>query len=171
MRLCIPLGAAAGLAFATASGGVKVESIQLLKQIYIFQELTSLEMIQINKIVHTRRIKAGDQIIKEGAAPDYMYVVKEGKVRVCRQGDELAVLQQGDHFGEIALIDHGPRSADVVALEDGELLTISQQEFRTLLEHDTSIRLKVYEAFLTTLCSRLRSANDSVMVSQRISGS
>lgn len=153
-----------------------MESIQLLKQIYIFKALTSLEMIQVNKIVHTRRMKAGDLIIEEGTASDYMYVVKEGKVCVCRgksepNDDILARLEEGDHFGEIAFIDHGPRSADVKAETNGELLTIHQKDFRDLLDRETEIKMKVYEAFLTTLCTRLRIANDSVMVSQKISGS
>lgn len=156
-----------------ARGEIRVESVQLLKQIFIFRSLSSLQMIQVNKIVHSRHVVAGETIIREGDAPDFMYVVKEGEVEVCRHLEDgspeiLAILGPGDHFGEIALIDHGPRSADVVACDDGELLTLHQNDFQHLMKSDTSIKLSVYEAFLDTLCARLRAANDSVMVSQRI---
>ncbi len=146
-----------------------MENINILQNLPLFQELSRLELIQINKVVQARRFAAGEIVIAESDSPDNMYIIKSGSVIVYIEGTEnrkevLATLGVGDHFGEMALIDNGPRSASVEASEDTEVLFINSQEFRNLIDTDTELKIKVYEAFLRTLCGRLRATNDTAII-------
>lgn len=146
-----------------------MENISLLQNLYVFKELTRFELIQVNKIVRAERFPAGTPIISESERGDKMYVVKSGLVHVYIESTEdrkevLATLGSGDHFGEMALIDNGPRSANVEAADDVELLVIDSVEFREVLDAEKDIKVKVYEAFLRTLCARLRATNDAAVI-------
>ena len=146
-----------------------MENAQLLKQMFLFQELSGLELIHVNKILGQRKVAAGEIILQEDAAPDYMYILKSGRVRVTRAastGEEvICELQTGDHFGEIALIDKGPRSASVAAVSPCELLTLHERDFNQLLAAHPALRDKVHRAFLAVLCQRLRATNDTLITS------
>ena len=151
-----------------------MENAQLLKQMFLFQELNGLELININKILGQRKATAGETILTEGAAPDYMYIIKSGRVQVTRGSGQtremICELAAGDHFGEIALIDKGPRSATVVATDNCELLTLHERDFGRLLEANSVIRDKVHRAFLAVLCQRLRATNDTLITASHASG-
>lgn len=146
-----------------------MENTVLLQNIFLFRNLGRLDLINVNKLVHAQRYEKGAVIIREGQVPDHMYIVKTGSVYVYIEGaagkkEVLATLAPGDHFGEMALIDSQPRSANVEAAEDCECLYISANEFRRLMDSDINLKLHFYEAFLRTLCQRLRSTNDAAVV-------
>ncbi len=149
-----------------------MENTEYLKTIFIFRELSGMEIINFNKVLRVSKAKKGDVIITEVEPGDKMYVIKRGAVDIYK-GEGLAKrkithLLPGSHFGEIALIDDNPRSASVVALEDCELLTISREEFLDLLAQHESIALKIYRAFTRALCDRLRQANENLIVAQHV---
>ena len=78
-------------------------------------------------------------------------------------GEEaLAVLRPGDFFGEMALIDDAPRSADSIANQETTLLGIERKEFESLLFLNKDLAYAVLWAFSRTLCQRLREMNDRV---------
>ena len=117
-----------------------MENTVLLQNIFLFRNLGRLDLINVNKLVHAQRYEKGAVIIREGQVPDHMYIVKTGSVYVYIEGaagkkEVLATLAHGDHFGEMALIDSQPRSANVEAAEDCECLYIS-----TLTSNCTSTR-------------------------------
>lgn len=149
-----------------------MENTEYLKTIFIFRELTSMELIKFNKVLHTAKAAKGEQIIREGDEADKMYIIKKGAVDIYKgegmQKTKITHLLPGAHFGEIALIDDSRRSATVVALDDCELLTISRKDFVDLLAHNETVALKIYRAFTRALCDRLRQANENLIVAHQL---
>ncbi|MCD6035158.1 MAG: two-component system response regulator [Rickettsiales bacterium] len=87
--------------------------------------------------IETKQFKAGDVIFKEGDKADCIYFMLSGKVSITRnQGGKtvtLATLEKDAVFGEMALIDNKPRSANVIALEDSECLKATESNFTGVL--------------------------------------
>ncbi|MFT7531147.1 MAG: CRP/FNR family cyclic AMP-dependent transcriptional regulator [Gammaproteobacteria bacterium] len=110
----------------------------------------------------TRQFKAGETIIIEGESGDSAYLVLTGSVQISVGQDKkkknVAELRKGEVFGEMSLIDPGPRSATVLAIEDTECLITSYSEFMDLVQ-DHPERAIVY---MQTLVKRLRQMNDMV---------
>jgi CRP-like cAMP-binding protein len=79
-------------------------------------------------------------------------VIRSGKVRVDQRGHKLRELGTGDWFGELALLDRGPRSATVTAITDVELLVVNELEFSSLIDEVPMLAHKL----LATLAMRLR---------------
>ncbi len=78
----------------------------------------------------------GQEIVKEGEAGDCLYVILSGGVEVSRNGELLAVLNVGEIFGEMALLDESIRSATITAILDTELLRIDRAAFQRLVQGD-----------------------------------
>jgi CRP-like cAMP-binding protein len=106
-------------------------------------------------------------IFKEGDQGDKMYLILDGAVRISRQvpgmGEEaLAVLKTGTYFGEMALIDDFPRSADARAHEACRLFVIRKEDMEDLLFVDRDLAYDLLWTFVRTLSARLRSTNDKM---------
>lgn len=88
-------------------------------------------------------LKAGEVIVEQGTPGDYLYIVAEGKAAVTRRapgaGEELqlAVLKEGDSFGEEALISNSPRNASVKMLSDGFVMRLPKSSFEKLVSNPT----------------------------------
>ena len=153
-----------------------MENVELLKKIEIFDDLTSYEAAKAGKLLKNRDFKKEDYIVRTGEEGDSIFIVKKGAVRVVAAdsgGTEemLALLGEGDHFGEIALIDKQPRSADVIANEDAEMLEMKKDDLENLLCHDNVMAVKIYRAFAVALCTRLREANENLLLMKQFKGS
>jgi CRP-like cAMP-binding protein len=77
--------------------------------------------------------EAGDVIFEQGDVGDCMFVVRSGQVEVVRDGQRIALLGEGQYFGEAALLSGEPRSAAVRAVQASNLLSISKADFKKLL--------------------------------------
>jgi CRP-like cAMP-binding protein len=114
--------------------------------------------------------------VREGDPGDAMFLILEGelRVRVMRRGKEsiLATLKAGDFFGEISILDEGPRSADVVANERSTLLKISTASFAKLRREAPALTEPFLHALSQILVGRLRMLNkryvDSVLMMQSL---
>ena len=152
-----------------------MENTEYLRTVYMFRELTSLELVQVNKVLRTLRVPKGESIIEEGAAGDMMYIIKKGAVDIYKgeglSKRKLTHLLPGAHFGEIALIERGSRSAGAVALDDCELLTLKRSDLEGFLERNEGIALKFYRAFTRALCDRLRQSNENLLVAHQMQDS
>jgi CRP-like cAMP-binding protein len=91
-------------------------------------------------------------VIIEGTGGAAFFIVDSGKATVSRKGAEIATLGPGDYFGEVALIDGGPRSATVTAATDLVCYGLTFWEFRPLVERNGTIAWKLLQA----LANRLR---------------
>ena len=152
-----------------------MENTEYLKTIFLFRELTGLELINFNKVLHAEHVKKGTEIIREGEPGDKMYILKKGAVDIYKGFEanrtKLTHLLPGAHFGEIALVEKNVRSASVVALDDCELLTIKRADFENVLAEHESIAMKIYRAFTRALCDRLRQANENLIVAHQLQSS
>jgi CRP-like cAMP-binding protein len=141
-----------------------MEQMAVLKSIDLFKGLDSLELVQVSKLVKHKRFDAGQQVLSEGEPGFSLFAVKSGIFRAYIQGSkarkELATFVAGDSFGELALIDHAPRSASVDAEVSGELLEFDDKAFETLLKHSEELRLKLLNNLVRDLASKLRRASD-----------
>ena len=105
---------------------------------------------------------AGTVLFEEGQAGDHMYVVTSGQVEIRRKVGEtervLAVIQPGDFFGEMAILNARPRSATAVVRVDSRLIVIEGRTFEAMLRARPEIAMRIIKA----LATRLESANQQV---------
>ena len=99
-----------------------------------------------------RPYRAGEAIFRVGDPGDNMYVVVEGEVQISANGKDLERLGPGGVFGEIALIDNGPRSADVVALTDCRVVPVDEDWFKFLVQQTPFFSLQI----MRVMADRLR---------------
>jgi len=106
---------------------------------------------------------AGDIIVRQDELGDCMYIVLHGRARVVHHKSgrdiDLAVLNDGDFFGELALIDEGPRSADVIAIDDCALLKITQAVIAAVAGVYPTAAFKLLIAIGRIMVERLRLSN------------
>jgi CRP/FNR family transcriptional regulator, cyclic AMP receptor protein len=102
-----------------------------------------------------RSYKAGDVIFNEGDPAEELFVVKTGSVEIRVGNRRLDTLPERSIFGEMALIDHGPRSATAVAATDAELVPVGEKQFLYLVTRTQFFALNV----MRVLVQRLRSSN------------
>jgi len=126
------------------------------------EELTTL--IAQSTITHPA---AGEKIIRSGDSGHSMYVILKGSVQVTAPSEnkeiDLATLYPGDFFGEVALVDDGPRSADVTALEDCELLGITRMTLGILAGLQPGAAIQILAAIGRSLVARVRAGNQKYM--------
>jgi CRP-like cAMP-binding protein len=141
--------------------------LDFLKKVNLFENLSVNELEKIERISRMEAYAKGDVIFKEGTPGDQCYVITNGEVRISKFipniGEEaLAVLKPGDYFGEMALIDTFPRSADAIANSDAALLAINKTELDKILIMDRELGYKLLWAFTKTLSKRLRETNEKM---------
>jgi CRP/FNR family cyclic AMP-dependent transcriptional regulator len=134
-----------------------------LKQITFFADLSDDDISQLMSAAKRRTYRAGEVIFHRDDPGQVLYMIKEGKVKICRfspDGQEisLAVLGKGEYFGEFALLDGLPRSADAIAMEKVECYTLQRSDFHNAIMKNPKIAIQVMEA----LTRRLRTTDQMV---------
>ncbi len=148
------------------------EFLQQLRKTSLFREFTDEEVEACVELLEPQRAAAGECIVRQDEPGDAMYLLVDGAARVVHHQDgkdvELADLKPGDFFGEIALVDHGPRSADVEAITDCALLKITQATISALAGVYPTAAFKFLIAVGRTLVDRMRQTNrryiDSLLI-------
>jgi pyruvate,water dikinase len=128
-----------------------------LQRVGLFAEMDRKQARQIARLLKERHYAPGETVIMEGSGGAAFFLIDSGEVIVSAKGEERARLGPGDCFGELALIDGGPRSATVVASTELVCYGLTFWEFRPLVEANGSIGWKLLEA----LAKRLRAAEES----------
>jgi CRP-like cAMP-binding protein len=109
------------------------ELVETLSTVPLFARCTPRELRSVARFVETAELPAGTHLVREGEEGDALFVILSGEAAV-RTGDrELARVGEGDYFGELALLDGEPRSADVVATTDVQVAVLGIRMFRTLV--------------------------------------
>ena len=124
----------------------------VLGRVPLFSGLSKRHLRGLAGIASQERFVEGATLAEEGEPGDSFYVLLAGQAKVVRRGRRVADLMPGDFFGEISLLDGGPRTASVVAVTPIEVLSLSHKPFQDLLEREPSIVLKMLEE----LARRLR---------------
>jgi CRP-like cAMP-binding protein len=147
--------------------GGTLKQADALSHVYLFRELTAGEMDTLISIAQEKKATKDSVIFKEGDIGNAFYLIVSGSVRISTVvpgvGEEaLAVLKEGEYFGEMALIDDAPRSASAIANEDVILLLIEKKQFRRLLAQETGMAYKLLWVFTKTLSARLRKTDEQL---------
>jgi len=108
--------------------------LQHLAAVPMFQALSKKDLTLVGRLAEDISVEPGEVLVREGRREGEFYLIVEGKAKVVRKGKTVAVLGPGDYFGELALLDPGPRNASVTAETPMELLLLGQREFSSLLE-------------------------------------
>jgi len=144
----------------------ETKEIQLkmyLKGVPLFCNLNEGQISVLSRIGVIRTFKKGRVIVYQNDPGDSLYIVVSGLVKVTLLNEDgreivLSILTKGDFFGELALLDNEPRSANVIAVEDTGLFLITRVQFYQLIETHPHILRKV----LKEICARLRHADEKI---------
>lgn len=138
-----------------------------LAKVTMFSGLSPSSLALIASIATEVSCSADTVLFRTGDLGDRLYVILKGRVRISRtvpgMGEEaLAMLGPGDHFGELALIDSSPRSADAHIHEDCTLLEIRKDALEHMLFIDRDLAYEVLWNMVRTLTTRLRETTDKI---------
>jgi CRP-like cAMP-binding protein len=138
-----------------------------LKKIPLFANLTGDHLEKVAAIATQKHVRANEKIFQEGEVGSEMYLIASGKVRISKMvpgiGEEaLAILEPGSYFGEMALIDDTPRSADATAHLPVVLYAIQKGDLEQLMFLHKDLAYELLWTFVRTLSLRLRETNDKI---------
>jgi CRP/FNR family transcriptional regulator, cyclic AMP receptor protein len=132
---------------------VKTDATEALRRVPLFAGLDRKELELLTRLVKEQQYEPGATIVKAGASGHGLYIIKQGNVSVVRDGKKVASMGPGQFFGEISVLDGGPRTADVKADSDTVCWTLISWEIKPLLTDNAAISYKM----LLELAKRLRS--------------
>jgi len=150
------------------SGGFRVD-LRTKRDLFSEQLLSSLEINLLSTLSKERQLHPGEVLFREGDPGDAMYVVLEGRVRISKHipgaGEEaLAILERGDYFGEMALIDRQPRSAEAKAHDgDAVVLSIPKMVVGQLLDMHKVSSVRLLRILCGLVAGRLREIDDKLV--------
>ncbi len=127
-----------------------------LAQIPLFAACSRKELQKIARASDEVSLEAGREVVTEGAIGHEAYVIIEGSARVERNGTVVAELGPGDHFGELALLDGGPRTATVVAASPLRVVVLGQREFAGVIDEVPGLAHRL----LGSLAGRVRELDE-----------
>ncbi len=135
----------------------------LLRRIKILANLKDAQLAHLSDFMELQEVPQHSVLFHQGDVGDAMYLVMSGELRarmlVGEMESLLATFGAGDFFGDMALFDNGPRSADVVANVDSSLLKISAANFYRLIREAPALATPFLQATARTLSSRIRADN------------
>ena len=140
---------------------IKSSRLQLLLSLSLLADLSERELGVINALMHDRDYLKGEIVFDEGDEGQALYVILSGRVAIVRQDNPqtpLAILEPGQFFGELALLDDSPRMAQARAEENCVLSVLFRGEFTGLLETHAVIASKIFARLAQELGVRLRRA-------------
>ena len=138
-----------------------LEKTLILRSVNLFEEIPAEAVSRIAQIAEEITAEAGTRLFSSGDFGDSLYIIVNGKVRIHKGSLEFNVLAKGDCFGEMALLDQAPRSADATILEDSVLFRIHHEDFFELM----SAHVEIMRNIIRLLIARIRAADE------RLSGS
>jgi len=134
-------------------------TLEDLRALSLFADLSVRELKIVQGVLHAREYLAGEVIFDEGEEGHALYIVRTGRVLICRQGrpdSPIAEHGAGSFFGELALLDREPRTAQARALEPSRLAVLFGTDFLSLLETEAKIANRILLQFARHLGRRLR---------------
>ena len=137
------------------------EVLESLRTIPLFSSVSDEDLESIASLLIERRFPVGKTIVEEGLPGDYMYVIREGRVKVTKlSGDGrekiLELLESGEFFGEMSLLDRAPRSASVKTLDETRVLALARNDFLSVLRRSPDLAMAVVQE----LTRRLRQVDE-----------
>lgn len=140
-----------------------------LGEIEILSEFDDGTIAELSGVVSALSVPAGATICSQGDAGDELFLVRSGRVSAllplgAGKRHHVATFCRGDFFGEMAFIDHEPRSANVEAATPAELFLLSRARFDALVARDPALGGVIFERLAVAISKRLRSADTELRV-------
>lgn len=137
--------------------------VNFFKRVPLLANLSQAELESLARDFAPRRFRQGETIFQQGDAGQALYLIESGQVRIYVQSEEgqetsVIVYGPGDLFGELAVIDEGPRSASAIAMEDTVVHLLSRDRLREHMRRSPQLALD----FLTALSVRVRYSTQQV---------
>ena len=130
---------------------------EALSNVILFSGCDAREISRIASLATEIEVPAGKVLAREGEPGREFYVILDGKADVQIGGKQVATLGPGDFFGEMALLDQGPRVATVTAASEMEVVVLDPREFVSLIDEHPAVARKV----LKVMAGRLRRAEQA----------
>jgi CRP-like cAMP-binding protein len=127
---------------------------EFMRAVPLFAGLLPSELDRVALVMNPLQVSTGDVVCNQGEPGHEFYVIADGEAAIERDGHTVAKLSTGDYFGELALLDLGPRSATVRALTDARLYVLHEQSFAAVLNEVPALAQKL----LAAMAARLREA-------------
>ena len=122
------------------------DKVAMLMSVPLFVGLDDDELEAVGRLCDEVEVAAGTELMHEEGFGNEFFLILEGQIRIHRAGATIRTMGPGDFLGEIALIDHGRRSASGTCETDCRLLVLNHREFHSLLDQQPDIRVHVLEA-------------------------
>lgn len=119
--------------------------IEALQRVPLFADLNVREVRQVARLFKERSFSAGEAVIQEGSGGAAFFVIQSGEAEVLIRGRKKGTLKAGEFFGEIALIDDGPRMASIMAATDMVCYGLTYWDFRPVVEANGVIGWKLLQ--------------------------
>jgi CRP/FNR family cyclic AMP-dependent transcriptional regulator len=127
------------------SGSDTSAIVEMLQRTPLWSGLTEKELKVIARSFKELKYNSGDIIVRKGESGVSFYLIAEGTVEVRSDGRVLSKLGPGQFFGEMAILDGRPRSADVVALEPSRCLALTSWSFKSIVSNNPKMALKLLQ--------------------------
>jgi hypothetical protein len=141
---------------SSSSASVASPGVATLTKVPLFADLSPREAERVSRLFKERRFAAGETVAKEGAGGAAFFVIESGTADVTVHGQHRATLGPGDHFGEIALLDEGARTATITAKTDLVCQGVTAWDFGVMVRQNAAIGWKL----LQTVARRYREAQE-----------
>lgn len=125
--------------------------VDRLRKVPLFGACDEKQLEFIASRVDEVDVPAGKKLTEEGRSGGEFFIIMSGEAEVTRRGKALNQIGAGDHFGEIALLDNGPRTATVVAKTPLHLLVLSPGQFADVLYQDSAIAVSMLHSVVRRL--------------------
>ena len=129
------------------------EKRNLIKSVPLFATCDNRELERLGMLVDEVSLPAGRVLFNQGDSASELFIVVEGKVRVDRNGANIATRGPGEFFGEMALVSEGTRMATATCETDCRFFVLGHREFHSLMDEFPTMKMRVLE----TLAERVRS--------------
>src|SRR6266478_4660592 len=138
-----------------------VMTLEALRSVPLFTSLDDTAARHLRSLLRVQDVKSGAPIFRRGDSGDSLCLIESGRVRISMTDEVekrivLAELAEGDFFGEIALVDGEPRSADATAIEDTRLAVLSREDFLSFVRSSPDVAMEMISA----VSHRLRRTDD-----------
>jgi len=125
--------------------------VQMLADVELFEHVSEEDRARLAEFIDLRQLAAGDTLFRTGEPGDSLYIVRSGEIELFIKdtaGQKIALAEAGvgEVFGELALLDRGPRTATAVALHDTELLALDRDDLLLLFQKSPNAALRLLAA-------------------------
>jgi len=128
---------------------------EILASMRLFRALSDRELLRVLQVTDVQKYEPEQIVMEQGMPGEELFIVLEGAVKVCRGDTVIALLEQGSHVGEMALVRNQPRSATVKSAGVSELMVIRRRDFFELLRTEHGLAVKLLWQFLGVVADRL----------------